>query len=840
MPDTSGIIELPAIEYPQGKDGLDAIRKVVNVFTEEQLTQMIQHLPRYDKTESHPYLIGNLHERVAMYTYSMLYYVVGKIQKYSTAVSCTSRESYIERHVHSPDIYYDFVGRSRSYIDIGRPDDKRPANEHMRYTGAAYLIGLMLRDWELNLSPIRMAPKNDKIDEIAKANKVELYILCKTFIPEPLASMLSMSRAAMLLALLTGHVITEEQDISTNDEILSNLVPIPITYLDNLAYGYAKSEQVYNIQQISDYTTCCDILSTPEIAPVVNLCKQAVNTVKAYNPKLYSANRLGPEINVTDVINVLDSLGSNYRLYHDRDNPIECLIDVRWQMEVAYLLHKYYHYPRRPLTVKIPYRELLPAGQLYVLSCYSDNELVSFYQPFADIPKRWISYRRSELITNIKSAYARKPELDIHNEGPCYNDDTIHLINAERRGDVRVQYEERNGSDDEMKNEDVDPFIRYGFGIRGGRRRCFQASELLLSFRETEYGFEFIDPDWTPVLLGEPEQIDPLTDKPIQRTFDLRVIKDLQHVLWNFIDGDRRAAGTTRPLFRHIKEGLRQMQRNSQDIDRIRLEVGNKPEWRNDLLIYFSWVFLFAMWIRFWKGPGTPYPAAWVDLDEGEIDYMRRDQHIAIELTVHGNMLLKLEQRSPELAEYIKKLPYFYYNWVTTEITQPLAEVAEELVGASLIEKIIDKVQLDDFCMAQATDLLSGSAFVYLTRVMNVPVERLDDLLVQVMWLLQNLEQQAIDSRLLSIFSMQDGSKKQEAMTVIEEHKKILLINGGDGYEGVGLVQPPLDISKVTTTGHLPDAMEDVLEEPDEEEELEEPGEELDEELGEEDEPEDM
>lgn len=802
-----GVIELPT-NFHAGY-GSRIVRKAVQSLTDDERKLFNIDTSRYGFPPGKPFKPKVLEEFMTTTIHSKFYPLVGKVEIYGTCVSCLTREDYSQLDSSKYATYRKHgAGYDGSNISIGKTGNGYTRTLDMQYIGGQYTLGSLLRDWEVYLTPTRIAPEEKNMSELTSAQDIELYVLCKLFIPEQLIKLMSVSRPAMLLALLTGHIITPQQDVSLNVNLMSNLAPLPVTWLKYLADAYFTSAGILNLDQIKDYTTRYNILSTYEMTQVIDICKRAVVIIKTYPPASYRLKKI--DFVVQDVVDILAEMGYNHMLYPTADNPIKCLLEISFNTTVPYLLHKYNIYPRQPLQISLEPIDENNSLLFYNLCMYTDNELLSFYQPFyvvgsySDKPMH-----RSMFVNRILTAYNANPTFSTHLEGACYNDDGIHLGLAERRGDIREQYQ--LAADERRKGDGVDPFMQYEYQIEGGRRRCFQVSELLLSFRETEYGFEFRDPDWIPPVAGEVELIDPLFDKPMARNFPLSAVQELYREVRSFIKVHKPPItnGPLVELAQHIKDGLTQIIKNNETISLISVQINNHPEWRNDLLIYFSWIFLFAMWIRFWKGPGTPYAVVWDEKHEDSCDYRQRDQHIGIELTVHGNILLKLEQLNPELADYIKKLPYFHYNWITGEATQPLKDVAEELVGTHLLEGIVDKVQLDDFCMAQATDLLSGTAFIYLTRIMNVPAERLDDLLVYVMWLLQNLEKQAIDGRELAVTSMAESKQKEEALATIQQHRSILHVRDP------GFIQLGLDFSSITTTGHLPDDMAGILGEDD-------------------------
>ena len=720
---------------------------------------------------------------------------------FGTANNCTSLELYKSR---CSDIRY-YNGKPTSNITIGTPIMGYNLYYVDHYDMPVNHNGHILRQWERFLSPKRIAPVNNRAEGLFSANDFELRLLCQLYLDPRLYNILSKTYHAMLLALIVGHVITPQQDVTLTApwKVWSKF---SIVHVDDASRYYVLSLQEFGINDITDYTTCYNILGKDAGSrPIYNLLETGWNhwsKVPFGNRSLADADgniiraRLRPE-----TFEVAKNIGLDVQLYTQRDNPMKVLTDNICEL-IPYHLYMAYGLNRPPLLPQ-PTRKEEPFIPAYFtdLYFYSDFEIKNYYLPhLANDTKKFDLMgftRRYILIFDIGNSYHDFNLTIKLGVGACDNDDNTHIIAAERRGDVRHEYETQD-------QDVIDKFVKYGPRLLGSRRRCFQVSELLGSFRDTEYGFQFGDPDWHAPVDGVPV-MDPLTGRELERNFKLGKVKKFRKAVDRYlINHDDEDNGNLEQLRDLINNGFDKLASNNDFITGLRDVITIHPQWRNDLLIYFSWLFLFAMWIRFWKGPGNPYPAVWQDRHEDVCEYIQRDQHIGIELSVHGLLLTTLEVRNPDLANFIKDLPYVHYDWRTSGVTQPLAEVAEELVGASTVEGVIDKVQLNDFCMAQASDLLAGSAFTYLTHVLDVPLDKLNGLLVYVMLLLNKYELEAITSRESSVQPLTDKDR-EVAMGVIQQHRLVLnAIN-------VNFQQPPLDVSKITFTGHLPNELGEIL-----------------------------
>ena len=391
----------------------------------------------------------------------------------------------------------------------------------------------------------------------------------------------------------------------------------------------------------------------------------------------------------------------------------------------------------------------------------------------------------------------------------CTNDNFKDIETTDLRGLSRNE-----STSEELESN---PDIIMGRMMSGSVRRCFRLSELMLSFRETEDGFKFLDPDWKVPEPGEDLStlIDPLTSAPIENTFSLRLVLGLYSMLRTYLQ-DRNISQPRRrsceQLYEKVRQGLIEYIDYQASLDNEKKLFGDHPEWRNDLLILFTWLQLFSIWIRFWPGPGHEYAMVWEE-SEKKCDYDIRHTNVEVELSVYGMLMLQLEKNNQELYKLWNNLPYIHFDWSTGTITRPLKENAERLMGTHTIEGIINNVQHGNFCMAQASDYLSGTAFIYLTELLNVSRERMGDLMVYVMRLLYQYEKIALDSKMNSVkgtisvygYDAVADESKRKLVDAIREHARILDVNSP------GFVQPPPDFTKVNATGHLPQGMAEIL-----------------------------
>ncbi len=645
---------------------------------------------------------------------------------------------------------------------------------------------------------------------------LELIIINDAVIPDNLRQGQSQSSLALLFTLLTGIVIGKNLDPLMIDLNRYSMLTNKYKPVDIRRLAYARTMILraavpdYNDNVVNAYT----IALPADIDYFYTSAWDCIN----YDTRRISMGGPLPE----DYQKLADEMGIDVTMYERED--LRRVLANEW-----YLAAPYYYYRKagkldaRP---KLPYifPPIWPPEQFseWLTVCmYSDKEIVDMFLPHRlEVSDPIIFYDRRQLREDIINDYASDLSnfvwiLSEKRIAGCENDANDNPIMQAPRGEVRK----------DMSDADIieDPILYYGPSIDGSKRRCFHVYELETSFTESGHGAAFLDPDWRAPPPGQEETsvIDPITGKPVERYFTDKSIERLMSTLKHNIRNRH-----VNPVPPASKEAYTALLKKIQDLFRLRnnaeLTLKNqrelflsKPEWRNDLLTYFSWLFLFGMWIRFWKGPGTPYPVIWREVSEEDPEYKVRDENMVIELDVRSSFVEALEKGNSELLNYIRSLPYYYRDWRTALITLPTPAAAIELLRTNLIEGVLDFVQLSDFCMAQASDLICGSAITYLTKALDVPEDRMNDLLVFTMGKLHDREKAAIDLMIKRIETRPEGPARDYALVAIAEHKKILNVGQPD------FVQPPLELAKITATNHLPEALDEVFGIVDEDQRLE-------------------
>ena len=275
----------------------------------------------------------------------------------------------------------------------------------------------------------------------------------------------------------------------------------------------------------------------------------------------------------------------------------------------------------------------------------------------------------------------------------CTNDDTLNVLEAEPHGEID-------------KENPADPTLSYGVPRN---YRCYQAAELAMSWREDpdDKIFHFRVPDWTK------GAIDKITGQPLVQDFPTESIRQLRELLQTPPPGYN-----VRDLAEKVEEGLAAATNAARAIRRLQAEYqAMAPDQQYLVRLYLSWLFVYGMWMRFWRGPGHPWPVGWVEGGGGaeRCEGGRRDEHVFIQNSVRTAIMESYEQH-PNLKQWIEALPLVDYNFRTGE-----AQMATG--GVTRIIDILNRIQLGDFCLAHGSDLILKTSYYLIARLLGFTTE---------------------------------------------------------------------------------------------------------------------
>lgn len=344
-----------------------------------------------------------------------------------------------------------------------------------------------------------------------------------------------------------------------------------------------------------------------------------------------------------------------------------------------------------------------------ILCRYTNNELIQAYEPRF----RWNS--RTELLRLITDDILGGSKWSISSVGYCTNDNTLNIITGDTHGEMN-------------KHDETDPTL--SFGIQKNYR-CFQASELEGCFREYDGVFMFRDPDWIPG-----------SNNP--KDFSLESIKALQTLLHE--EQHRYAVDK---LLIKINYGLECMKSAAMQIQHLKNQMTNFTlEQKNIIELYLAWMFTYSMWMRFWKGPGNPWPMVKVNVGnararvrEARSSPDERDEHIFIQ-ECSRTMIIEMYERDIQLKEWIESLPTIYYDFDSLEAS----------CASHTIKSILDSIAIGNYCMGFGSDTILKTAYYYITKLLDYPEGyKLDEFISRFLPQLNDMEYTNITNQLTAL-----------------------------------------------------------------------------------------
>lgn len=352
-------------------------------------------------------------------------------------------------------------------------------------------------------------------------------------------------------------------------------------------------------------------------------------------------------------------------------------------------LSLYYNVFTRPSNLGLPPELYTGQAPLLeeILSYYTNEELVTAYEP------RDLWFSREYLIRTIKHDLLGLPRWSLQSVKYCNNDDTMNILTTELHGSVN-------------KLDQEDPTLSYGIHKN---YRCYQASELVASFRDYDGVFGFRIPDWTEGAR------DPTTNDLLPREFSIDSIRDLGSLVNASFAGIADNA-VLEELSTVIRNGLNSMGELSIMMKSLKDRYHNFNEaQKHTVNLYLSWLFTYAMWMRFWKGPGYEWPMKKISIHNpisrntwGRTSPIERDEHIFIQHAMRSR-LMEIYETDLALKAFIDGLPTIYYEFDTGDArlaTYPLKET-------------IDKIVIGKHCMGFGSDTILKTSYYYITHLLD-------------------------------------------------------------------------------------------------------------------------
>lgn len=362
-------------------------------------------------------------------------------------------------------------------------------------------------------------------------------------------------------------------------------------------------------------------------------------------------------------------LPASYYIYDDGEQRTKFFID-----EVTDYYERILNRPANMMPIRFSPAEDNPDEKYFLLQMFTSVELIELYGPILD---KSIQYQRRLLLNHIlKDNLVPKWSFDRTSE--CKNKDKISIITGEPREILEAN----------------DKLISYG--VRS-YYRCYQLSELKESFRDYDGDFVFLDPDYDP----SNDTIDFLTGDVYDREFTPRQIFDLFNYLEEFPEH--------REFAEFIKYNYQLMisQTPGTILKALKLEfLSFDNNEQKQVRTFLAWMFLYGMYMRFWKGPGHDYPLIKINVEEQDCSPPIRNENVSFQIIVHNYILSTFED---SVRMWINKLLQIEYNF-NRQVFQPTKR---------RLRYLFDRVSRGTACIGYAADIIMITAY-YLMRSMYI------------------------------------------------------------------------------------------------------------------------
>jgi hypothetical protein len=316
-----------------------------------------------------------------------------------------------------------------------------------------------------------------------------------------------------------------------------------------------------------------------------------------------------------------------------------------------------------------------------MLETYTDQELILGYE--LGIPETGLKYNgRMDLIKKISDDRSRTMNKWWFRDRNCENEDRYNIMELDRR-----------------ENNPENPIISYG---TYARYRCWNMDELVATWSPDDEGnISFSVPDW---VRGDP-----------YKTFPVESIKQLKEA----ITYRHKYLPQFQNFINIINNGLQAMYNAAIRLKTYKNFFDQLSQEQKDLIKeYLSWMFITSMYMRFWKGPGYPYPTVWI---EGGRNINRCNTNVrSINITSQYALRKNLLTRLPEdLKKWLLSFPRVEYNF----------KEGTAGVGMESINYIVEKAEKGQFCLAEASDHLMFTSYYLFQMLFGVDVNSFNQII---------------------------------------------------------------------------------------------------------------
>ena len=178
--------------------------------------------------------------------------------------------------------------------------------------------------------------------------------------------------------------------------------------------------------------------------------------------------------------------------------------------------------------------------------------------------------------------------------------------------------------------------------------------------------------------------------------------------------------------------------------------------------LYLAWLFLYGTWMRFWKGPGHPWPRMTArEMDVAICEPSMRDEHVFIQDAIR-TVLMNAYEKDPRVNEWITDLNSIQFNFRTRAGVD----------RGSKIGRVLEEVAKGEYCMGVAGDEIIQTSYYWIVH--GLQLGSLDDFLAEMLPYLLEMEKQMVDYQLGNIRNPEINEEVRRRVEVLRERQREL------------------------------------------------------------------
>lgn len=332
------------------------------------------------------------------------------------------------------------------------------------------------------------------------------------------------------------------------------------------------------------------------------------------------------------------------------------------------------------------------------MKVYTTTELLVEY----GLPSKF-TFNRYAILNKLAKLFRAVTWSFYTNGGKCSNDD---------EEENTFVFDKRSTID---KLDPKDPTFTFGIP---GLAKCYQLDELISYFSPVDGEYKFRDPDYQRTN----PKIDPITGQPLTEEFSLKSIEQLKELVYfktiDIVEEGLKVeyADKLRQFLDIINKGIAYKSNAGSEFGQLMRKYNSFSRENKDLVnLYFVWMFMFGMYMRFWKGPGNPWPKSRIEKlnseqreAEGRTDTpQERDEYTRIQERCRSIILEKIT--NSDVVTWLFSLPEWYYDFT---------DYSKEKVLTN--KKLNDRIDIlfsgqgTDSCQGIGGDKIPANAYLYI------------------------------------------------------------------------------------------------------------------------------